>query len=86
MGVVLGGAPLLPSPLGHLQRTAFVAKPATDEAEAVNQAEPVAQEDVKEPAKPRARLALTAKAAPAKKLKAYKAQDESERRTKLLAG
>ena len=86
MGFVLGGQPLVPSPLGHLQRTAFVAKPATDKAEAANQAEPVAQEDAKEPAKPRARLALTAKAAPARKLKAYKAQDESERRTKLLAG
>ena len=90
LGVVLGNQPLLPMPMAHLGQTAFAQGQVSQEPKQATDQEVKDEEDslsTKEATtKPRARLALTAKAAPKKKLKAYKDQDQAQRRAKLLDG
>ena len=90
MGFVLAGQPLLPTPMDRLQRTAFAETGAIQEHGKQDDESEVHEEEVIEevPAlnKPRARVILKAKAAPNKRIKAYKEQDDNQRRRKLLGG
>ena len=78
-------------PMGHLRQTGFAqgqvsTKEPKSEAAQEDRAEEDALITTEATTKPRARLALTVKAAPKKKLKAYKDQDQVQRRAKLLDG